>query len=252
MTFNLISTKALMSKSPLYYILCYLIISSFFQTAFAAVLVKDKMWPNHSVLNVVFIDGNKQQKQQVILYAPLWLVDSGLSLKFFDSFANAPDKTHIRVSFNSHTGSQLGNHGDYWSKQPTLLLNQLNQQDLPDASIRRLILHEFGHALGFEHAYRNPKWPFGQQAIDRQINDCTPRLEKIGYSYSEAQRKCVEINSPLIKHQVYTTIYDENSIMNYPQKIVLKNKKVKYIQAKTQLSVLDHLAIQQWYGKNKT
>lgn len=246
---TLIEELILMAKiSCAKVLLCLLCVTSS-DSALSAVLAKNKMWPTSNELNVVFIDGSDQQKNQVKAFAPLWLQDSNLSFSFYDGFNKAPKQTHIRISFQQHTGSQLGDHGDYLSKQPTLLLNQLNQTDLPEHLVRRVVLHEFGHALGFEHEYRNPKWPFGYEAIQKQITDCVPRMEKIGYSRTDAEKQCQEINQPLDKNKVHSTIYDELSIMNYPQRISLKDGSFKQIFAKNKLSVLDKLAIERWYGK---
>jgi len=203
------------------YLLVFILLLS--HSAQAAVLVKNKMWPKGMLLHVVFLDGTNAQKTSVKQYAPLWLKETNLKFKFFDGFEKGLKQSHIRISFSSHDGSKLGNHGDYSSKDPTMLLNELNQPDLVEKAKRRLILHEFGHALGFEHEYRNPNWPFGQ--------------------------KCVELNSLLDKKLVYSTIYDEFSIMNYPQKIQLKDNTYKQISAKSELSLLDQLAMQQWYGE---
>ncbi len=231
---------------------CLFWVAFYFTTSaqvFSAVLVKQKMWPKNSTLNVVFIDGNIEQKQKVRQIAPLWLNNSSLKFQFFDNFATAPKQTHIRVSFSSYTGSTLGNHGDLSSQTPTLLLAELNQTDLPEIYANRLILHEFGHALGLEHEYRNPDWPFGQAPINQQIEHCLPRLESLGYATMEAKHKCQEINAPLNENNIYKTIYDEFSIMNYPQTFTLADQSQKHILAVSKLSILDKLAIERWYGK---
>jgi hypothetical protein len=215
----------------------------------AAVIPKNKLWSSESSLVVVFIDGSESQKELVKRYAPLWLETSKLSFSFFDGFINAPKETHIRINFQSHTGSLIGNHGNFLSKDPTLLLDQLNQTDLPESVLKRFILHEFGHALGFEHEYRNPKWPYGLPAIEEHINGCIPRLKDIGFAPLLAQQRCIDINKPLKKVEVNATIYDEFSIMNYPQRILLNDGSYKQITSLSDLSVLDILAIERWYGK---
>lgn len=215
----------------------------------AAVLVKDKMWPKNFRLDVVFIDGEDWQKALVKKYAPLWTKNSSLSLKFYDGLRQAPKQTHIRISFSGYNGSRLGNHQDYLAKQATLLLSALNKKNLSETEARRVILHEFGHALGFEHEYLNPNWPYGRAAIDQLIAECIPRFQKINYSLEQAKLKCHQINQPLAADKVHATIFDEFSIMNYPQKIPLADGSIKKIKTATELSALDELAIERWYGK---
>ncbi|WP_444996196.1 hypothetical protein [Aliikangiella sp. IMCC44359] len=215
----------------------------------AAVLVKAKMWPKNATLNVVFVDGTPLQKQRVMQYAPIWTKNTSLKLSFYDNFKSAPTLSHIRISFQAHTGSILGNHGNLNSKSPTLQLAELNHIDLSSERAKRLILHEFGHALGFEHEYRNPKWPFSQRPIQQQIKACEPKMQAIGHTTLEAQNKCKEINSTLNATLIFSTVYDEFSIMNYPLTIDLQNNQQKTIHAKSQLSILDKLAMERWYGK---
>ncbi|TQV73580.1 hypothetical protein FLL45_11950 [Aliikangiella marina] len=215
----------------------------------AAVLAKDKMWPKHSQLVVVFLDGTPQQKKLVKKIAPLWLENSSLSFHFYNDFKSAPTETHIRVSFKGTTGSVLGNHGDFSSQQPTLQLAKLNEEDLPENFAKRWILHEFGHALGFEHEFRNPDWPYGNAPIEQQISACYPGMIKLDYSEQQARTKCREINQVLSKYSTNSTIYDEYSIMNYPMEIAQGKNISKKIHARFELSVLDKLAIERWYGK---
>lgn len=218
-------------------------------TTKAAVLVKDKMWPKNSQLNVVFLDGTAKQKALVKKVAPDWLKNSSLRFKFFDDIKKAPLKTHIRISFKYSTGSILGNHGDFLSREPTLQLDKLNQKDLPENYARRWILHEFGHALGFEHEYRNPNWPYGDAPIEAQIQACFPTMLKLDYSQSDAQKKCREINQILKKSSTESTVYDEYSIMNYPMEIKKGKQISEKIPVRFELSVLDKLAIERWYSK---
>ncbi|MDH5433324.1 MAG: M12 family metallopeptidase [Gammaproteobacteria bacterium] len=209
----------------------------------AAVLLKANMWSKNMTLNVVFIDGSDQQKQWVKTYAPLWLEDSSLSFSFYDDFESAPKATHIRISFTGNTASVAGDHKDYFSKDPTLLLNRLNETDLPHRYIKQAVLHEFGHALGFEHEYRSPNWPHGNQIIDKQIKRCLSLM-----NMDMDSQHCHKINQPLSRQSAFVTAYDKFSIMNYTHNVELNDNQSKTVTAKTTLSFLDKLAIRNWYG----
>ena len=214
----------------------------------SAVLVKDKKWQKGSTLNVVFLDGSQQLQRLVSETAPQWLEDTSLSFRFYASSESAPSLTHIRISFKLHSGSQLGNHKDYTSRFPTMNLFDLTSNQISDSGARRLILHEFGHALGLEHEYRNQYWPYGLQVIQPILNDCYPKMELIGYSKKTAIQRCKEINSPISSKAALLTAYDERSIMNYPISFELPSGVLKHIEPAINLSVLDKHAVQQWYG----
>ncbi len=214
----------------------------------SAVLVKNKQWQKGTTLNVVFLDGSQQLQRLVSETAPLWLEDTSLSFQFYASSESAPKLTHIRISFKLHSGSQLGNHKDYTSRFPTMNLFDLTSNQISDSGARRLILHEFGHALGLEHEYRNQYWPYGVQVIQPILNDCYPKMEIIGYSIKAAMEHCKEINSPISSKTAKLTAYDERSIMNYPISFELPSGVLKHIKPAVNLSVLDKHAVQQWYG----
>ncbi len=216
----------------------------------AAVLAKNKIWKNHNELNVLFLDGTKAQKDLVKKISPLWVVNSRLKLVFFEKLTQAPKQTHIRVSFKHSTGSILGDHGDYLSKEPTLQLEELNHYDLSSTIARRYVLHEFGHALGFEHEFLNPNWPYGIEPIQKQVASCLTRIRGFN-NQQKAHQHCESINRPLNHENSFSTIYDKHSIMNYPLTIDRKGQSSVIIKAKTQLSTLDKLAMERWYGKKK-
>ena len=213
-----------------------------------AVLIKDKQWQKDMVLNVVFLDGSPELHQLVIETAPEWLQSTSLSFQFFNHPDKAPEQTHIRISFELHSGSTLGDHQDYQSTYPTMNLFDLTLEQISNSGAQRLILHEFGHALGFEHEYRSSHWPYGGGAIEQIIVDCYPKMELIGYSHLSAIEQCKKINAPVDAKFALLTAYDEDSIMNYPMLVKHPDGSSKQIKPAVNLSILDRYAIQRWYA----
>jgi len=196
----------------------------------------------------VFLDGPIRLHQLVKEIAPIWLKDTDLKFSFYSEVEHFPKDTHIRISFSSHNGSQLGDHNDYFSQLPTMNLNDLLGEKLTASGTKRLILHEFGHALGFEHEYRSYQWPYGPSALQQVLKNCYPKMEAIGYSKLGAVDHCSQINSQVGKNMAHTTAYDERSIMNYSVTFILEDGTEKTIQPTYSLSLLDRYAIQRWYG----
>lgn len=219
------------------------------QTGHSAVLIKSKQWPQGSVLNVVFLDGDKELHQLVQQIAPLWLDKTNLTFRFFSDLEHAPVQTHIRVSFTLHSGSRLGDHQDYLSKHATMNLHALSLNQLSDRGMQRLILHEFGHALGFEHEYRSGYWPYNDQPIEQIMQECQPKMVLIGFSQSTAVKRCRIVNAPVNSDTAYLTAYDERSIMNYPMTFLMSDGTTKQIVPAVKLSLLDRYSIQQWYSR---
>lgn len=215
----------------------------------AAVLQTDKQWPQNQVLNVLFLDGDKALRDIVKKYAPLWVEKTNLTFKFFDSPNSSPQQTHIRISFLLQNGSRLGNHGDYHSLDATMNLFDLSSKKLSLKGEARLVLHEFGHALGLIHEYRSPEWPFGDNIQNQIRKGCLPKMMRIGYSKQEAKNRCFLVNQPINKKEVQSTAYDEFSIMNYPVTFTLDSGTDKTIKRIFSLSYLDRYAIQLWYPR---
>jgi len=235
-----------------YYPSLTLVLLIFYLTpATGAVLIKEKQWPQNLVLNVVFLGGNQEQRKLVQKIAPNWLKKTSLSFKFYSSMLNAPKQTHIRISFLLQSGSRLGNHQDYLSRDATMNLFDLTTGRLSRAGANRLVLHEFGHALGFTHEYRSPYWPFGKKVLRQILHDCYPKMERIGYTSQEAISHCQTINQPVDLKQAKKTAYDEFSVMNYPVTFTTKDGTSKTIKAHSELSYLDQHAIELWYSKDK-
>jgi hypothetical protein len=214
----------------------------------AAVLIKDKQWKQGSTLNILFLDGDSRLFDLVETISSQWVQNTTLKFNFYRDLTKAPKNTHIRISFLRYGGSSLGDHKDYSSMFPTMNLADLRSSDISDSGIERLVLHEFGHALGLEHEFRSFHWPYGKVPIQSIIVNCYPKMEAIGYSKNGAHQHCREINKTIEKRVSRTTAYDELSVMNYPMPFKLPSGANKTIKPTSRLSFLDRYAIHNWYG----
>lgn len=116
-----------------------------------------KKWPNASTLKCRFLDGSPAQRKKVEEKAHLWEEFANVTLKFVKT-----SDEQIRISFQADPGSWSALGTDalvraYFPKhQPTMNFGWL-REDTPDEECERVVVHEFGHALGAIHEHQSPK-----------------------------------------------------------------------------------------------
>jgi len=173
-----------------------------------AALLKDKKWQSGDTITISFLDGDEQQKALVRRFAVEWI--TGLANLNF-SWQNPPN-TDIRVSF-SYRGS--------WSvigttcrsvmpkMKPTMNFGWLKPGVL-DSDARRVVLHEFGHALGLIHEHQNPvgQIQWNKPVVIRDLQG--PPNE---WDLATIQHNMFDV-SPV--NEIAGTKLDTTSIMMYP------------------------------------
>jgi hypothetical protein len=125
------------------------------------------LWPpSDRVIRVCFMDGSQELRREIANYANEWTkAQTSLKLDFGDGGEMRecdPDDgkiSHIRIGYDEE---------GYWSlvgqdsiQLASQFVSSMNLQDFdtepPDPEeFRRVVLHEFGHALGFHHEHQNP------------------------------------------------------------------------------------------------
>jgi len=125
-------------------------------------LVGKKMWENGRVLRCRFLGGSAKQRKRTQAKAKIWEEHANVTLKFV-----ARGDAEIRIAFVPGDGSWSAVGTDalleaYFPRyQPTMNFGWL-EDDTEDGEYERVVVHEFGHALGCVHEHQSPdanlKW----------------------------------------------------------------------------------------------
>jgi serralysin len=121
-----------------------------------AALLNGARWNSGDQIRVRFLEGEESLQQRVRDVAERWTAPdmANLRLKFVDS-----GDAEIRVAFRQGDGSwsYLGTVcREIPDPEPTMNYGWLTPTS-DDDELRRVVMHEFGHALGLIHEHQNPK-----------------------------------------------------------------------------------------------
>jgi hypothetical protein len=171
-----------------------------------AALLNGAKWAPNENITIRFLDGGTPAlREKVMKHAREWTRIAGLSFSFVDA---AP--SDIRIAFKAGAGSWsfLGTQcRNIPEPQPTMNYGWFTDQT-DEAEVRRVVLHEFGHALGLIHEHQNPKEP-----IQWNRAAVVADLSKPPNNWSEAT---IENNMFAKYKDVDATAVDVDSIMMYP------------------------------------
>jgi hypothetical protein len=121
-----------------------------------AAMLNAARWEDGREIRVRFLEGDPGLQQKVRAVAERWVAKdmANLSLLWVD---RGPEE--IRIAFRPGQGSWsvLGRECEtVAADQPTMNFGWLTP-DSEDAAIARVVLHEFGHALGLIHEHQSPR-----------------------------------------------------------------------------------------------
>lgn len=113
-----------------------------------------RLWPNGSTLKVCFLNGDPQVIKRVQPIVEEWSQYANIKFQF-----GTDPKSEIRVAFDPKAGSwsYLGVESTlpWLMGKPSLNLGWL-KPTTAQSEYKRVVLHEFGHALGLIHEHLSP------------------------------------------------------------------------------------------------
>lgn len=163
-----------------------------------------KLWKPGQTIKVKFLNGTAWQKSKVKQYAVRWTYHCNLSFEFVEyGYAD------IRVAFNWQ-----GDNGS-WSmigtdalkepqSNPTVNFGWVKENEV-EQSVRRVILHEFGHVLGCGHEHQSPA-----ARIDWDKPAVYAHYAQMGWSREDVDAQVLKKS----RASIYSE-FDPNSIMLY-------------------------------------
>lgn len=192
-------------------------------------LVTAKKWENGSTLGVRFLEGDPALQARVEERAHEWEQHANIRFDFGDH-----DDAQIRVAFaqDGSSWSAVGTDclvADWFpSDQPTMNFGWLTPNSADD-ELSRVVLHEFGHALGCIHEHSSPvaKIPWDKPAVYRYY-------AARGWSKGLVDHNVFRRYSRNITQ--FTEKHDPMSIMQYPVPRELTKGGEFEIRLNTQLS----------------
>jgi serralysin len=121
-----------------------------------AAILDGARWPAGQEIRARFMEGDESLRDRVKAVAERWTAPGMARLKL-QWIEDGPSE--IRIAFEQGNGSwsYLGTQcQDIPEDQPTMNYGWLTPNS-PDDELTRVVLHEFGHALGLIHEHQNPQ-----------------------------------------------------------------------------------------------
>ena len=208
-----------------------------------AALVKKNKWDKGSTINVAFLDGDPTVQKRIKDAVKAWTAPDTAQLKIV--FVNDPNKADVRISFKyAGSWSTIGTscRAVQPKTRPTMNYGWLTPAST-DQELKRVVLHEFGHALGLIHEHQNPgtQIPWNKPNVYRDLSGPPNNWTK-----EVIDRNMFETYS---KFETNFTAVDTSSIMMYPIPASWVTDPKFAVGLNTDLSKTDKTFINKQYPK---
>jgi hypothetical protein len=166
-----------------------------------------RMWSPGRVLRVAFLGGTPAVEATVATFADEWTKYANIAFQVVDD----PRTAELRIAFAPGSSwSMVGTEAlALDTSEPTMNLGWLTEET-PEDECRRVVLHEFGHALGCIHEHSSPaaKLPW-----DRPVVYAYYAQPPNAWTKAETDRNVIKTWR---SDRTQFSAFDPDSIMIYP------------------------------------
>jgi hypothetical protein len=167
---------------------------------------KGSYWMSGQTIRIKFLNGDTYLQNKVKQYAEQWLQYSNLKYEWVTS-GQAAIKIGFKWNGDAGSWSYIGNQCYQIAQNSPSMNFGWFDNNTSDEEFSRVVIHEFGHALGFGHEHQNPTSP-----IEWNVTEVYNYYALGGWDKEKVDNNILNKFSP---SSVDYTNFDAQSIMLY-------------------------------------
>jgi hypothetical protein len=223
------------------------------------IVARSVTWRPGQTITICFKAGSRGAHERVIRVAREWMQYANIVFDFEENGAPrrcaGDGREDIKIDFIDNKGWWSAYGSLSRQRDPSMNLQffgidtprYANGQPAPETELRRIILHEFGHALGMMHEHQSPA-----AACDSEIDwDAAYRMgERMGWDRKQVQAQMAQLTQV---EEFNMTAVDRRSIMHYslPPELFKRGKSSRcWVPENNDLSEQDKQFIAAIYPKD--